>query len=166
MRSRLTVNDIPRLLLRLDERGRLDNSVQGVAAVDHGPVLARLDELPEEEHVLLGVAGRYREDDSLAADQLGQLRQEEVQQPVGFQVDPAAHCVTSAPAAATSPASSLPRTRLRGRSRPLTKQPMNGLPLRTPQSDRLTVLARNIGELPFLAGGWSLAAVLVEIPQF
>src|SRR5438874_6319741 len=48
---------------------------------------------------------------------------------------------TASPTASTSPASSVPRIRCFGRRSPVKKRLMNGLPARTAQSDRVTVVA-------------------------
>jgi hypothetical protein len=54
---------------------------------------------------------------------------------------PASNSVTAAPAASTSPASSLPRIFLFGRSRPVMNQEANGSAARNAVSVRLTVVA-------------------------
>ena len=55
---------------------------------------------------------------------------------------PALNSVTAGPAASTTPASSLPRIRCRGRRRPVSRRATGGLPRRVSVSDRLTVVAR------------------------
>jgi hypothetical protein len=49
-------HDVARLLAGLDVAGRLDDLVERVPPVDHGPVLARVDELLDEEEVLPAIA--------------------------------------------------------------------------------------------------------------
>jgi hypothetical protein len=51
-----TEHDVARLLAGLDVAGRLDDFVQLVHPVDHGPVLACVDELLDEDEVLLAIA--------------------------------------------------------------------------------------------------------------
>src|SRR5215213_2758514 len=49
-------DDVPRLLAGLDVAGRLDDLVERVRPVDHRPVLARADQLLDEEEVLPAIA--------------------------------------------------------------------------------------------------------------
>src|SRR5262245_25277561 len=49
-------HDVARLLAALDIPDRLDHLVELVAAVDHRPVLTRLDQLPDENEILLAIA--------------------------------------------------------------------------------------------------------------
>jgi poly(3-hydroxybutyrate) depolymerase len=55
---------------------------------------------------------------------------------------PTVNSVTAGPAASTTPASSVPRIRCRGRRRPVTRRAAGGVPARVSVSDRLTVVAR------------------------
>jgi hypothetical protein len=55
---------------------------------------------------------------------------------------PTANSVTAGPAASTTPASSLPRIRCRGRRSPVTRRAARGVPARVSVSDRLTAVAR------------------------
>jgi hypothetical protein len=73
-------DDVAGLLLRLDVPGRVDHLLQGVTAVDNRPVLPRLDELPEEQDVLLGVPRGYREHHLLVPDPRGPQGQGQVLQ--------------------------------------------------------------------------------------
>src|SRR5579871_780529 len=55
---------------------------------------------------------------------------------------PAVNSVTAGPAASTTPASSLPRIRCRGRRSPVSRRATCGVPARVSVSERLTVVAR------------------------
>src|SRR5262249_46287996 len=48
-------HDVARLLAAFDVAGSLDDLVEWVPSVDHGPVLLRVDELLDEEEVLLAI---------------------------------------------------------------------------------------------------------------
>jgi len=68
-------DDVACLLPCLDVPRRLDHLLQRVDPIDDGAVLARLDELLEDEEIRLCVA-RDAHDHSLVADPVGQERQE------------------------------------------------------------------------------------------